>query len=83
MAADAAGRLPLHWAALGGNEAAVLHLLLNAAPAAAVAADAAGRLPLHCAADQEACDKAVLHRLLDVQERLASASTAAGTGLDR
>ena len=49
MAANRYSHLPLHTAALAGREA-VVRLLLEAAPAAAMPANGIGQLPLHCAA---------------------------------
>ena len=75
LAADADGRLPLHWAASHGKDA-VVRLLLEAAPAAAMAADAAGRLPLHRAA--YAGQAAVVRLLLEAAPAAAMAADADG-----
>ena len=75
MAAASDGWLPLHWAAHNSHEA-VARMLLDAAPAAAMAADEDGWLPLHAAADYN--HEAVVRLLLDAAPVAAMAADADG-----
>ena len=75
MQATDGGGLPLHAAAHGGH-AAVVQLLVDAAPAAAMAADVAGSVPLHWAAERG--HAAVVQLLLNAAPAAATAADVDG-----